>query len=107
MLREIAWLSAAYDIEISVQWISTSDNFLADILSRRYCKDHDSIVWGTALNTFRREEAQNPEWDHWPAQSPQRPELLHGMQAACLQDFALRAATPIGAATLASLKEFY
>ena len=107
VLREIAWLSAAYDIEISVQWISTSDNFLADILSRRYCKDHDSIEWGTALNTFRREEAQNPEWDHWPAQSPQRPELLHGMQAACLQDFALRAATPIGATTLASLKEFY
>ena len=107
VLREIAWICAAYDIELAVEWIDTHSNWLADTFSRKFCPKLTLAEWDKAVEHFHRVEECDPTWAHWEEKPPARPELLTNMVAACYYDFAMRANTRISKLQLDVLQEFY
>ena len=87
ILTEIAWVLAAFDVELDCRWIDTKSNVVADVLSRRFAPDHDPAEFAAVVRRFMAGDAADPEWRHWPPHPPPRPELFEHIPAASPEAF--------------------
>ena len=81
MLREIAWLLAAFDLELIATYITSKDNLVSDVLSRAFTGDLPDGALGTVERWLQARAARGP-WELWPAEASPRPELLAAVPVA-------------------------
>ena len=72
VLREIAWLLAAFDLELIATYITSKDNLVSDVLSRAFTGDLPDGALGTVERWLQARAARGP-WELWPAEASPRP----------------------------------
>ena len=81
VLREIAWLLAAFDLELIATYITSKENLVSDVLSRAFSGDLPDGALGTVERWLQARATHGP-WEQWPAETSPRPELLAAVPVA-------------------------
>jgi hypothetical protein len=86
-IKEFGWLCATFDVFVTVTWIDTKSNLVADTLSRFHAPDHDQAIFDTVTKWYDIKHAADPVWKLWPPLPPARPELLPHIPIAMPDDY--------------------